>query len=149
MDGTSFPGKKIKQDEVLFISIFDILRFGSCSFLLEHSKQTVAVTPERADGKVECAIPRANGPERWITADEVRRASGEHKLLLPPHDLSLTPRARTVSQLSSQPGRHLALTPKIMATPPEAIQLYLRKAETHSHFGTPTPLVGKQAHWRP
>ncbi|KAG0146832.1 hypothetical protein CROQUDRAFT_132870 [Cronartium quercuum f. sp. fusiforme G11] len=104
------------------------------SFLLEHSKQpvSVGVSPQN---KLE-----AGGPERWTTASEVRRASADPQLLVAGNTASVsTPRTRTLSG-------------QTLVTPPEAIQLYLRKAQAGSPFGTPTPpvsSVGTRRHWRP
>ncbi|KAH9811349.1 hypothetical protein DFH28DRAFT_1131286 [Melampsora americana] len=110
------------------------------NFLLEHSKQAVAVSPLRADG-----LTVAGPSEKWMTSNEARRASAEHSLLGTPTQSLSTPRARTLSA-----------HPMAISTPPEAIQLYLRKADvlkmTPNH-ASPTPnsvaSVSARRHWRP
>lgn len=118
----------------------DLFSFTVFSFLLEHSKQAVVnvgVSPQQQT-KLE-----AGGPERWLNSSDVRRASADHQMLLGVAGASgsaSTPRSRTLST-------------QTMATPPEAIQLYMRKAQVGSQFGSPAPTLSSlgsaRRHWRP
>lgn len=116
------------------------------SFLLEHSKQAVAVTPLRADG-----LSVGGSQEKWMTSNEARRASTEHTLLA-------NSTATATQALSTPRTRTLSAHPMAISTPPEAIQLYLRKAEVLKitpTIGSPTPnslasiSAAPRRHWRP